>query len=479
MPGITSFKRSKGEDMTLQLHNTLTKKKQAFKPLSENHVRMYNCGPTVYNFAHIGNFRAYVCSDILKRYLLYKGYKVTQVMNLTDVDDKTIRDSQKEGTPFYEFTERYTLAFLEDMKTLQIMRPEIMPKATEHINEMVEIIKTLLKKGIAYKTNDGVYFSIEKFEEYGKLSGMKLDEAQRGTRCSHDEYDKTNVNDFALWKFWDESDGDVFWETELGKGRPGWHIECSAMSMKYLGENFDIHTGGIDLIFPHHENEIAQSEAATGKQFVQFWLHNEYILVNGKKMSKSLGNFYTLRDLIKKGYPAPAIRYLLLSSHYRQQLNFTLEGIDAAAQTVRRLQEFYDTLKDANGGNQSEIHTLLTKTKEQFEAAMDDDLNISLALSTVFDMIRDVNRLRNEKEISKGNAQSIVEFLKQIDTVLGVLEYDKEKIPKEIIDLAELREQKRISKDWAGSDALRVQIKSKGYEISDTKNGYKLAKILR
>jgi len=393
-------------------------------------------------------------------------------MNITDVDDKTIRDSQKEGLSLKEFTEKYTKAFLDDIKALNISMPDIMPKATEHVNEMVDLIKVLLKKEIAYKSEDGIYFSVHKYPEYGKLANIKLDEAQRGHRCSSDEYDKEKAHDFALWKFWDEKDGNVFWETEIGKGRPGWHIECSAMSMKYLGESFDIHTGGVDLIFPHHENEIAQSEAVTSKPFVKYWIHNEYILVDGKKMSKSLGNFYTLRDLLDKGYSPVGIRYLLLSAHYRQQFNFTIEGIKAAEQAVKRLREFVDSLKKADGEENEQVKELIKQAKEGFENAMDDDLNMSQALSSIFEFIKAVYKLK----ISKKDAKIILEFMNSIDSVLGVIGHDDENIPKEVLELAEKRQKARADKNWAEADKLRDLIAEKGYEIKDTKKGFVVKK---
>ncbi|MEM7819165.1 MAG: cysteine--tRNA ligase, partial [Candidatus Aenigmatarchaeota archaeon] len=289
--------------MVLKLFNTLTRKKEVFKPIKKNEVRMYTCGPTVYDFAHIGNFRTYVWQDILKRWLLFKGFKVKHVMNLTDIDDKTIKGAREQGISLREFTEKYIKAFFEDSKTLNLLPADVYPRATEHIREIVELIKILIEKGYAYKGEDGsIYYDISKFKDYGKLSKLKIKELKAGARVKSDSYTKEEAYDFALWKAWDPEDGEVFFETEIGKGRPGWHIECSAMSMKYLGETFDIHTGGVDLIFPHHENEIAQSEAATGKKFVNYWLHAEHLIVEGRKMSKSLGNFYTLRDLLAKGY---------------------------------------------------------------------------------------------------------------------------------------------------------------------------------
>src|SRR3989338_67162 len=403
--------------MTLQFYNTLTRKKDIFVPIVTGKVSMYNCGPTVYDYAHIGNFRAYVCSDILKRYLIYKGFMVKQVMNITDVDDKTIKCSQKAGINLKEYTQKYTQAFFEDLETLHILKADVFPRATDYIQQMTDLINKLLKKGIAYTAEDGIYFSIQKFKKYGKLSKLDLTKNKPGARVQQDEYDKDTTHDFALWKFWTEKDGDVFWENKLGKGRPGWHIECSAMSMENLGEMFDIHTGGIDLIFPHHENEIAQSEAVTGCQFVRYWLHNEYIKVDGKKMSKSLGNFYTLRDLVNKGYSARAIRYLLLSTHYRQQLNFTLQGIEASQHAIDRIDEFIEKL-DLTDGTKAEtthIKKIIREFKQSFEAAMDNDLNIAEALAALFDFMKKINTLLVDNSVSKKDALAIFTSLKKID----------------------------------------------------------------
>lgn len=474
--------------MPLQFFNTLTRVKQVFKPLQEGIVHMYNCGPTVYNYAHIGNFRAYVCSDILKRYLLYKGYKVLQVMNITDVEDKIIKRCNEEKISLSALTGRYMDAFFEDLDILRILRADHFPKATEHIPQMIALIETLLKKEIAYKSEDGIYFDIRKFAGYGKLSHIKLEETQAGAgkRVAADQYEKEHAQDFALWKFWDAEDGEIVWQAPFGKGRPGWHIECSAMSMKYLGQQFDIHTGGIDLIFPHHENEIAQSEAATGKLFVQFWLHNDYILVDGKKMSKSLGNFYTLRDLLAKGYKPLAIRYLLLSSHYRQQLNFTLAGIDAASQAVQRYQECYDRMKAVseekeekkrNGKDEenTDVDVLIADASAAFEEALDDDLEIAPALGAVFDFIHAVNKLHDEKPLGKKDCHKVLVFFEDVDRVLGLLS-EEENIPAAILYLAQQREAARKAKNWNESDRLRQEIHAKGYRIDDTDKGFVVKK---
>lgn len=459
----------------IKFFNTMSRKKQEFKPLSEGTVLMYSCGPTVYNYAHIGNFRAYIFEDLLRRYLIYSGYRTVQVKNLTDVDDKTIRDSQKEGLSLNEFTEKYKKAFFEDNKTLNILPADYYPEATKTIPEMIALIQKLLHKGYAYLGDDGsVYFSISKFKDYGKLSKIPLDKQKAGARVKQDEYQKENAADFALWKAWDEKDGDVFWESPFGKGRPGWHLECSAMSMKHLGPTFDIHTGGIDLVFPHHEDEIAQSECATGEEFARYWLHCEHLLVEGKKMSKSLGNFYTLRDILDKGYKPRAIRYTLLSTHYRQQLNFTLDSVSAAQASIDRLQELVNNMQSSSKeqNNKENIDELIETTKQKFEEAMNDDLNISIALSQVFTFLKEVNKL----ELGKDNARKVIEFMKSIDTVIGVLNFSSADIPENVHKLVKEREAARANKDWAAADKLRDKIKSMGYSVQDSKEGPHITK---
>ena len=459
--------------MVLKLYNTLKRKEGVFRPLTGKEVRMYSCGPTVYDYAHIGNFRAYIVSDLLRRYLEYKGFSVRLVMNLTDVDDKTIKGSKKEGIPLARYTERYKKAFFGDLKKLNIRPASAYPAATEHIKEMVGLVKTLLKKGYAYKSEDGsIYYDISKFKGYGKLSGLSLEGLKAGARVRQDQYDKDDAQDFALWKAWSEDDGDVFWDTEIGKGRPGWHIECSAMSMKYLGVHFDIHTGGVDLMFPHHENEIAQSEAATGKPFAGWFVHNEHLLVDGRKMSKSLGNFYTLRDLLQKGHTPKAIRYLLLSTHYRQKLNFTVEGLEGAANSVDRLLDFMDMLDNAGGGkNSPEIKNMMNKTKTDFEKAMDDDLNISAALAVIFDFVRDVNKLAEKGSLGKAGAAKIKNIMLDFDRVLGILETGKKDISTQVERLIQEREGARKRKDFRKSDEIRAKLAGMGVILEDTAEG--------
>jgi cysteinyl-tRNA synthetase len=459
----------------LRLYNTLTRAKEAFQPVHAGEVRIYTCGPTVYDHAHIGNFRTFVLEDVLRRYLSYKGYRVMQVMNLTDVDDKTIRGAHQAKTSLAEYVHFYTQAFFEDLQTLNIQRAEHYPAATEHIPEMVALITRLIERGYAYQAGGSVYFKVDAFPDYGKLSHLQERELQVGAsgRVDADEYEKEDVRDFALWKGWTETDGDVYWETELGKGRPGWHIECSAMAMKYLGTPIDIHAGGVDLIFPHHENEIAQSEGATGQLFVRHWLHCQHLLVDNQKMSKSLGNFYTLRDLLRQGYKAKALRYSLLSSHYRQAQNFTLEGVAAAEAAVQRLQDFMVNLQTAQGTD-TPVDGLIRQALQQFEDGMDDDLNISLGLAAIFEFVRDSNRLLAENRLSRLNAQAVAAAMRQFDCVLGLLEEAETAVDAEIEALAQEREQARKRRDFVTADRLRAQITALGYVIEDTPQGPRL-----
>jgi cysteinyl-tRNA synthetase len=445
--------------MVLKLYNTLARKKQVFKPIKKGQVNMYTCGLTVYDYGHIGNYRAFVASDILKRYLEYSGNNVKKVVNITDVDDKTIKGSIKEGKSLKEFTKKYEKAFLKDEKNMNIKSSDKYPRATEHIKEMVDIVDKLLKKGYAYKTDDGIYFNIKKFKNYGKLARLNLKGLKEGARVDSDEYDKENAKDFALWKFYDNEDGNVFWETKLGKGRPGWHIECSAMSTKYLGQPFDIHTGGIDLVFPHHENEIAQSEASNGKKMANYWIHNEWMMVDKKKMSKSLGNMYNLRDLIDMGYSTLAIRYFYLTGQYRTQINFTLENLKNAQNSYNRLKNIISEIKDDGKENK--------KYLKEFENAMDDDLNTPVALQILWKLLRD------EK------AQGKIKTIGKIDEVFGLdlLKKEKASIPAEVQKIAKEREQARQDKDWNQADKLRDKIKKLGYQISDTDDGARITKL--
>ncbi|MBI3052430.1 cysteine--tRNA ligase [Candidatus Woesearchaeota archaeon] len=459
----------------LEFFNTLTRKKEEFHSIRKGHVTLYTCGPTVYNYAHIGNFRAYVFGDLLKRYLKYKGYSVRHAMNLTDVDDKTIKGAVAEGVSLKEFTERYSKFFFEDVKTLNIQPADVYPKATGHIPEMVGIIKKLLANGVAYQTSDGIYFAIKKFDGYGRLALLEKTQLIEGARVSRDEYDKESVQDFALWKFWDKEDGDVFWETEIGKGRPGWHIECSAMSTKYLGQPFDMHTGGVDLIFPHHENEISQSEGAEGRKFVNFWLHCAHLVVDRKKMSKSLGNFYTLRDVLQRGSSPMAIRYLLLSTHYRQQLNFTFDEVKAAERTVDSLVDFIRRLREVSGSaasaDREAVAKLGAKALEGFEQALDDDLEISPALAAVHEYAHDVNRLLAAGRLDKESAAHVIGVMEKFDSVLGVMGYVEEEIPTDVKALIDKREAARKAGDWREADRIREVLRQQGVILEDAKEG--------
>ncbi len=460
--------------MSVKFFNTMTRQLEEFKPIHPGEVRLYTCGPTVYNHAHIGNFRAYMFEDLLRRYLKYRGYKVTQVMNLTDIDDKTIKGAIAQKISLDEYTSVYKTAFFSDIDSLRIERAEHYPAATTHIPEMVAMVKTLLDRGVAYRAGNDIYFSIAKFPQYGKLAHMDLDQLQAGAsqRVAADEYEKEQVSDFALWKGWDEADGEVFWETEIGKGRPGWHLECSAMSMKYLGESFDIHTGGVDNMFPHHENEIAQSEAATGKKFVNYWLHCAHLIVEGKKMSKSLGNFYTVRDLLDKGYPAVAIRYLLLSTHYRASLNFTFDGIEGAKAAVQRLRDFVDNLAlGVKAVPDGRVDEYVERVTSGFTAGLDDDLNISPALGAIFDFVRDINRLIVEGGISKADAEKVAATMTGFDTVLGVIRKDEAALDSEIEALIAERIASRKARNFKRSDEIRDQLLAQGIILEDTPQG--------
>jgi cysteinyl-tRNA synthetase len=462
--------------MTLRLLNTYTRKLQKFAPLKKNTVRMYTCGPTVWDYAHIGNFRTYVFQDVLRRYLEFKGYKVTQVTNITDVDDRTIRQSKETGVTLNEYTRKYEEAYLADLEALNIERAEHYPRATEHIDEMVALVKKLIRRGFAYEAEGSVYFDISKFKAYGRLSGVRMDELKAGARIDSDKYSKDEARDFALWKGWRPEDGDVFWETAIGKGRPGWHLECSAMSMKYLGPTFDIHSGGEDLIFPHHENEIAQSEAATGKRFVRFWLHSRMLLVEGRKMAKSSGNFFTLRDLLSKGHDPLAVRYLLLSAHYRAQLNFTEEALADAGKAVEALRGTYrriNSIERTSRHSNAQLRDVLSREKREFEGAMDDDLNTPRALAAMHRAARAVNRAIDQGEVSAKDAAAIHQLFSDLDKVVGILggEAKTEELPEEAGRLIRERDQARANRDWATADTLRKQLLAMGIVVEDTPSG--------
>ncbi len=449
------------------IFDTKQRKKVTFSPEKANVVRMYTCGPTIYNFAHIGNLRTFVFEDLLRRSLKFLGMEVFHVMNLTDVDDKTIRGAIENNQTLLEFTIPFEKAFFEDLKTLNVERAEKYPKATEFIEQMVEMIEKLIEKGVAYKTDSGdVFFRIKSFPRYGELSHLRLEDLEvgRSARVDADEYDKEAATDFVLWKAYDPArDGEIFWKSSFGKGRPGWHMECSCMSMHYLGDTFDLHTGGVDNIFPHHENEIAQSEALSGKTFSRHWMHSEHLLVEGKKMSKSLRNFYTLRDLLKKGYSGREVRALFLASHYRAQLNFTFEGLLATRRSLSRIDTFVERLEGNTSGELVDVSSF----EKDFTDAIGDDLNTPKAFATLFDMIRYVNGKIDEKNV---NTSQVMEFLHKIDSVLGFIFSEKESVESYILDAALSRFKARQEKDYLRADAMRQLIENAGYLVEDTKD---------
>ncbi|NGX31277.1 MAG: Cysteine--tRNA ligase [Chlamydiae bacterium] len=461
----------------LVLYNTLTHQKQILEPTSP--FLMYTCGPTVYDMAHIGNFRTFVCEDLLRRVLEFLGYKVKHVMNITDIDDKTIKGAIEKKVSLQEFTEPYTDAFFEDLTLLGCKKANAYPKATEFIPKMIQIIEKLIKTKHAYSMSDGVYFDIHSFKHYGKLSHLNLEELQAGAskRCHVDEYDRKHISDFVLWKAYDpKRDGDIFWVSPFGKGRPGWHLECSCMAMDLLGETIDLHAGGVDNIFPHHENEIAQSESLSKKPFVKHWFHVEHLLVNNKKMAKSLGNFYTLKDLIKKGYTGTCVRYLLLSAHYKTQLNFTLEALDSAKQACDRLNTLYHRLHTVKNEGSYDAKDLIESTLFEFTEALIDDLNISKALSHLFDFVRAVNALIDENQMSTNLAKECIATLEKLNEPLNIIEIKKASIPKDIVLLAKKRQQAREQKDFELADLVRKEVEEKGYLIKDTPKGFEIKK---
>ncbi|MGB5039178.1 MAG: cysteine--tRNA ligase [Blastocatellia bacterium] len=464
----------------LRFRNTLTGELEPFIPLEEGRVRIYACGPTVWNFAHIGNFKTFVFYDVLRRYLRFRGFEVTEVMNVTDVDDRIIEQTIELKLSLEELTTKYLNYFLEDMATLNIEQPEVMPKATEHIPEMVALVETLLANGKAYEADGSIYFKISAFDGYGKLSGKKLEgnEAGRSGRVDTQEYAKADTSDFVLWKA-PKLEGERSWDTAIGTGRPGWHLECSAMSMKYLGETFDIHAGGEDLIFPHHENEIAQSEGATGKPFARYWLHSKFLNIENQKMSKRFGNFKTPRDLLSQGIEPMAIRYLLLSAPYRTQLNFTADGLDAAASSLDRLRNFVRRIRNAHvtSNGESPASAVAKRMLEGFQAAMDDDLNTSVALAAVFNLVNDVNPMIDAKSITEADRAAILSAIDRVDGVFGVLSLtDDEAVPEEIHDLVTQRTEARRARNFALADEMRDRIVSAGYVIEDSPDGTKVRK---
>ncbi|MGA2509522.1 MAG: cysteine--tRNA ligase [Candidatus Acidiferrales bacterium] len=467
------------------LHNTLTNALEPLVPVHPGEVRIYTCGPTVYASAHIGNFRTFMFQDVLRRFLRSQGYRVLQVMNVTDVDDRIIQSAAAAGIGIREYTDKYIQAFLEDIDALHIEMPEELVRATDHIEDMVALIEKLQQKGLTYTSDGSIYFRIAKFPAYGKLSKIDVAGIQAGARVDVDQYEKENARDFALWKA--PKPGEHFWETRIGPGRPGWHIECSAMSMKYLGDTLDIHTGGVDLAFPHHENEIAQSEAATGKPFVRTWLHAEHLIIEGQKMSKSLGNFYTLRDLFAKGHKPSTIRFLLLSVPYRRQLNFTEDGLTQARNSTERLRNFVLRLKTAQfaAGSSEEIVKRIEKAENDFDAALADDINTAAALASVFDLVRDVNTAMDRGAFLQQDAPRAIAAMEKFDNVLAVLVDDddekllklgfgasKQRISSEQVEaLIEERNAAKKRRDFKRSDEIRQKLTDSGILVEDTKDG--------
>src|SRR5271155_2946463 len=469
----------------IHLHNTLTNRLEPLDPIHKGEVRIYTCGPTVYDFAHIGNFRTFVFQDILRRFLQSREYRVLQVMNLTDVDDRIIQKAAAAGISIREYTEKYVQAFLEDMDALHLEAPEELVRATDHIEDMVALIERLQKKGLTYTSEGSIYYSIARFPHYGGLSKIDLAGMKTGVRVDVDQYEKENARDFALWKA--PKPGEHFWETRIGPGRPGWHIECSAMAMKYLGDTLDIHTGGVDLAFPHHENEIAQSEAATGKQFVRTWLHAEHLIIEGQKMSKSLGNFYTLRDLFARGHKPSTIRYLLLSVPYRRQLNFTEEGLVQARNSTERLRNFVTRLKTQQfpPGSNSETETRIAKAESDFDAGLADDINTAIALAAVFDLVRDVNTAMDRGTFLQQDAPRAVAAMEKCDAVLALLADDDDdklaqlgfspqrpRVPAAEVDaLIEERQAAKKRRDFKRADEIRQKLSDSGILLEDAKDG--------
>lgn len=463
--------------MALRFFNTYSRALEEFAPRDPPNVSLYTCGPTVYSHAHIGNFRAYIFEDLLQRHLETRGFNVHRVMNITDVDDKTIRGAREAKISLNDFTEPFKRGFFEDLESLRIKGANEYPGATEsrYLARMIEMITELIKRELAYQADDkSVYFRINKFPEYGKLAHLNLEELRPTGRVRSDEYEKENIGDFALWKAWDEEDGEVGWDSPWGRGRPGWHIECSAMSTALLGDQLDIHCGGVDNIFPHHEAEIAQSEGVTGKKFVRYWMHCAHLLVDNQKMSKSLGNFYTLRDVIAKGYSGREVRYALLRVHYRAQLNFTFEGLEESRQALTRIDEWLERLREIIATS-SEGRGGPTPN-DGFQQALDDDLNISGALGVLFESIRETNRAMDRNELGNTNAKAWLQWWDEANRVLALDAAETVTLPTEVAKLAEARRFARLAKDWQKSDELRRELNARGWEARDTKDGQKITR---
>ena len=464
----------------LRIHNTLSGQVEEFRPMVEAEAKFYYCGPTVWDYGHIGNFRSAIAADILRRYLRFKGFRVTHVMNLTDVDDRIIAKAAEAGKTLDEYTQKYIDAFWEDFEALGCERPEVAPRATKHITEMAGLIARLEQNGHAYHSDGSIYYRIKSFPDYGKLSKINFEGNIAGgsARVDTDKYDKEDARDFALWKAPNSGD-EPAWDSEIGRGRPGWHIECSAMSMKYLGETFDLHVGGIDLVFPHHENEIAQSEGATGKQFARYWYHFEHLKVEGETMSKSKGNYYTFRDLAAKGLSAAAIRYFLLSVPFRKQLNFTFEAVRGAEKTVESLRDFRARLQEAKtaAGRDEALQAATEKALTDFEAGMDDDLNTSVALAAVHELSREVNTVLARRQLPAENQREILAAIERIDSVLNIFgEHQREMLDSEIQTLIDERQDARHRRDFARADQIRDELAERGIILEDTKDGVRWKK---
>ena len=461
--------------MALQFFNSIHREKKVFHPIEEGKVGLYTCGPTVYDYAHIGNFRTFMFEDLLKRWLLHLGYDVKHIMNITDVDDKTIKKAQELKVSLSEVTDEYTQYFMDDLKWLKMVPANNYPQATDAIPKMITMIERLLKKGFAYQEEGGsVYFNIRSFHDYGRLTKIKITDQRTGDRVADDEYDKDTPQDFALWKGWKEEDGDVFWDAPWGKGRPGWHIECSAMSSENLGDHFDIHCGGVDNMFPHHENEIAQSQCATDQPFVNVWLHSEFLLVDGGKMSKSLGNFYRIGVLKTMGFSPECIRYQLLAGHYRTKISFSADKKHEGDKVVRRISDLYSRLEKRNA---SEIaNGTLPVAYSKFRDRMNDDLDSPRALAVFFDWMKSVNIKIDQKNISESELGEAWEFMLAFDSVFGFIQKQDFEIPDDINLLLSQRQKARVDKNWAESDLIRVSLKEKGWIVEDTPNGRSLKK---
>ena len=462
--------------MELRFYNSYTRKKEVFEPIKDGNVGLYTCGPTVYDYAHIGNFRTFMFEDLLKRWLVHLGYNVNHIMNITDLDDKTIKKANVEGVELRKITNQYTSYFMDDLKWLKIIPADEFPRATDYIDKMIDMIQILLDKNFAYKMNDGsIYFDISSFQQYGHLTKINLKHQKQTERVNDDEYDKDSPQDFALWKGWKEEDGDISWNSPWGIGRPGWHIECSVMSIDALGDHFDIHCGGVDNMFPHHENEIAQSVCSTGKGFVNYWLHSEFLLIDGGKMSKSLGNYYTIKDLIKKGFTPESIRYQLLSGHYRTKISFSINKKHESDKIIDRVSEFHALL---NKNNQKiSLDNSLPDIYFEFSEAMNDDLNTPRALAIFFEWMKSESKKIKDNLLSADEISAAWNFLKIFNSIFGFVKVDPLIIPNKIKDMLSNRKKARQDKDWILSDKIRDSLKNEGWIVEDTPDGQKLKKV--